>query len=602
MRILFTTFYDPAYLGIRYLASLMLQAGHEVRIVQLKSFRSKILPPTDIASHTGYYLYYKQAFSASGDREFPITPIELELFEEAIREWKPDIAGFSLRSPYNHLLQTILPAMRRAAPYAFLLGGGFGPTFNPELSLQLGADAVIRGEGEGALLDLAAHLESGTDWREIKNLAYLGNKNSVVRNPLRPLLRDLDAQPFPLCDGDRFVSIEDDLRSDSDMRLRTSEGIFCRSYALLTARGCIGHCSYCAGGNWRNQYKLDGLKAPLLRTRSLDNVKAELRHAKAMGETTISFVDEYLVRPYDELCDFLDWYADEIKLPFYAHFHHKQLMEERNGKKRLLEIARRAGLTDIPIGVQSGSEEFAQRVYYRQNDNEEMLKAIQCFQKHGFSGNYHIIGGNPLETEADIEKLYNFCTQIPFDPSLKTQWSLLCMKLKLLDGSPLVADHPELKELPFETAKFAETTLLADLSNKLDPDTFAKIRTNPFYAGHPERLQYFLTNAIRDKHQIYLAKEAERLAGQRVYFWGRGEVYQYKSHLFSHCQPVCIIDDTISPDSGDICEDGLPVLHPDKGLEESLPIVIFSAAAADIYRRIQGNYPQFKDVVTCALL
>ena len=53
-----------------------------------------------------------------------------------------------------------------------------------------------------------------------------------------------------------------------------------------------------------------------MRCRSLPNVLEELRRAKQLGETTISFVDEYFVRPYDELCAFFERYAEEIDLPF----------------------------------------------------------------------------------------------------------------------------------------------------------------------------------------------------------------------------------------------------------------------------------------------
>ena len=604
MKILFATFYDPAYLGIRYLGANLVRAGHEVRILQLKSFRSKLLSAADMSAHTGYHLYYRQAFSASGDSEFPITPVEMDLFEESIAEWQPDITGFTLRSPYNHLLPTLLPVMRRAAPRAFLLGGGYGPTFNPELPLHLGADAIVRGEGEGAMLDLAAALESGKDWRGIQNLAWLDREGALVQNRLRPLIRDLDAQPFPLYAGDHFVSIEDDTRSADDMRLRTTEGIFCQSYAILSARGCIGHCSYCSGGNWRNQYKLEGHKAPLLRCRSLPNVMEELRHAKRMGETTISFVDEYFVRPYDELCAFFEQYAEEIDLPFYAHFHRGQLMEERDGRKKLLEIVRRAGLTEIPVGVQSANEAFAARVYNRQNKNEEILNAVSCFQKAGFSGNYHIIGANPLETDAEIEDLYKFCSRIPFDPSLKTRWDLLGHRLKLLDGTPLLMEHPELKQLPADPAKFTETMLLADLSNKVPPETFAAIRTDPFYTGHPERLQWLLLTTIRDRHQLYLAQEIARLEGKPVYFWGAGEMFQYKSPLFHKLRPQCLLDNTIPvEDSGKMCKNGLAVCHPDAVLPGGavLPIVIFSVHVAEIYRTLLKRYPEFTDVVSCAL-
>lgn len=596
MRILFTTFYDPNYLGVRILASVAQAAGHEVCICQLKDFRHHPLAPADTGTHTGYFLFSKREFSSSGDSEFPITERELALFEQGIAEWRPDIIGFTLRSPYNHLLATVLPAMRRAAPRAFLVGGGFGPTFEPHISLQLGADAVIRGEGEETLLELTACLAEGKDWRDIRNVAYLRDGN-VACNPLRPLIRDLDAQPFALYYGDHFISIEDDDISCRDMRLSSDGGVYSRYYTLLTGRGCIGNCSYCAGGHWRDQYRGQGLSAPPIRQRSLENVMRELHVAKEHGESFIVFSDEYFVRPIDELISFFHHYATEIALPFQAHLHHRQLMES----EALLHCIKEAGLVGIAVGVQSASESFAKRIYYRKNKNRELLDCIALCQKNGFSGNCQIIGANALETPEDTEALFDFCAQVPFDPSLKTDWYVHSAMLRLLEGSPLVKEHPELRNMSYPAARYSEIILLAELRNKVDASTFAAIRENPFFKARPDRLHILLQQIIHDRHMQYLAKEIERLEGQEVYFWGCGELYQYKRHLFHKTRPRCILVNKGTPPD---TVDGLPVRHPADVLPEGepLPIVIFSQMPNMICRTIARHYPQYTDIVACAQL
>lgn len=598
MRILFTTFYDPNYLGIRILASVAKAAGHEVCICQLKDFRHRLLAPNDAGKHTGYFLFTRRKFVSSGDSEFPITERELSLFEQSIAEWRPDIIGFTLRSPYNHLLATVIPAMRRAAPQAFLVGGGFGPTFEPHISLQLGADAVIRGEGEGALLELAACLADDKDWRGIRNMAYLRD-GEVVCNPLRPLIRDLDSQPFALYYGDHFISIDDDSVAYTDMRMRSlGATMYCTDYIILTGRGCIGKCSYCSGGHWRDQYRKQGLSAPPIRQRSLENVMQELHVAKEHGEKYIGFNDEYFVRPIDELCSFFQKYAEEIDLPFFAHLHHRQLMESN----KLLQLVKQAGLDFIAIGVQSASEDFAKSIYYRKNNNRELLNCISLCQKNGFSGISHIIGANALETAEDTEALFDFCAHVPFDPSLKTDWHIHSAMLRLLEGSPLVKEHPELRDMTYSTAKYSEIMLLAELRNKVDAKTFAAIRENPFFKGQPDHLHFLLHQIIHDRHMQYLAKEIDRLEGQEVYFWGCGELYQYKHHLFHKTRPRCIlVDRGAHPDM----VDGLPVRHPDEVLlpeGEKLPIVMFTQRPNKICRTIARRYPEYTDTVACARL
>lgn len=604
MRVLFATFYDPNYLGIRYLAAVLKNAGHEVAICQLKDFHHFPLDPTNDATHTGYFMYSKRTFLTSGDSVFPITPTEMGLFEECVRHFKPDMVGVTNRSPYNHLLPGVLPAIRRGSPQAFLVAGGYGPTFNPEISLNLGSDAVIRGEGEDAILELAGALEEGRDWRGIRNVAWLKD-GEVIQNPLRPLITDLDSLPFPLYYGDHFFAIDNDRMERTDMRLRSGGGVHSSTYNILTGRGCIGRCSYCAGGNWRAQYRQEGLTAPPLRTRSLGNVMAELQHAKAHGEKYITFCDEYLVRNSAELEQFFREYSQKIDLPFFAHFHHQQLMEEKNGRKQLLETVQNAGFNFVAIGVQSACEDFARRIYHRKNKNSDIIDAINTFKKHGLPGNIQIIGGNALETEADREELFNFCAQVPFDPSLKTDWTLHAAILRLLEGSPLAREHPELAAMRYSSAKFSEFILLADLRNKVDEKTFEEIRKNPFYRNNPQRLYVLLKETVRDLHTKYLVHEAERLAGREVYFYGHGEIYQYRAPLFAATKPVCILADNFDPQKGRPAPvNGLEVFHPAEILSRGTikPIVAFSQAPHVICNKIRKKWPDYTDIVTCAML
>lgn len=595
MRILFVTFYDPFQLGIRALAAFMKQCGHEVMICQLKDFRHTAMSPMGGESSTGYALFSRWGFATSGDDIFPITATEMALFENAIAEWKPDVVGVTNRGPYNHMLATLIPVIRRAAPQSFIVGGGFGPTYNPEIGLHVGVDAVIRGEGEHALQELVEALESGKDWRHIRNLAYLEGE-TVCINPLRPLITALDEMPFSLCYGDHFISIEDDKLCRTDMRFRSYDPNYA-GYPILGGRGCVGHCSYCAGGHWRNLYKSQGLNAPPIRERSLEHIFAELLVAKAHKEKEIVFNDEYFVRPIGDLIQFFKRYAQEIQIPFFAHVHHKQLFDS----PELLYTLKDAQLRTVSFGLQSGSETFAREIYNRRNDNQEMLASLAACQKAGFSCTYHFIGGNLLETEADLQELFNFAAQTPFDPSLQAPVRLHSTKLKAFEGVPLTINHPELLTAQYDVKEWARSVLLAELRNKVAEKTFESICQDSFYAERPDRLLYLLHTTIHDLHYQYLFKEIERLKGREVYFWGCGEMYHYKRHLFNECKPRCILVNTGEyPDT----LDGLPVKHPNDVLPHGdvLPIITFTESPNTICRTIGRKYPQYADIVSCACL
>lgn len=596
MRVLFTTFYDPNYLGIRYLAAVLKEAGHDVCICQLKDYQYPPVSPMDISSAEWNLAYTRHIFINTGTL-LPISLKEEELFHNAIKQYEPDILAFTNRSPYNYLLPNLLSIMKQAAPHAFLVGGGFGPTYQPEIALRLGANAVIRGEGESALLQLVEAIEHGHDWHKLNNISYLDGE-TVINNPLNPLIRDLDAQPFALYYGDHFIYIENNQCQHIDMRHIKRIGTrYNTSYMILGGRGCIGNCTYCAGGHWRDQYRQQGFVVPPIRSRSLENIFEECLIAKEHQEKEIIFADEYFVRPTQDLINFFTRYKEEINIPFYAHFHHKQLISS----PELVDVLCRAGIMYISFGIQSASESFAKRVYRRHNSNSDLLKALKLCEAKGLNTAYHIIGANALETEEDIEELFNFTAQLPFDASLKTDRWIHSQALRLLEGSPLVQMYPSLRDIPYSPRRYGYYVVLAEIRTLVDEQTFNKIRNNPFYKDRPDRLIVLFNTLRRDAHQAYLQQEIQRLKGQKVYFWGCGETYQYKKHLFKDVHPQCFLAD-IGSYPNDI--DGIPVYEPEKILPygEKLPIIIFASTPNTIYKKIRQNYPSYEDVIACVCL
>ncbi len=93
---------------------------------------------------------------------------------------------------------------------------------------------------------------------------------------------------------------------------------------------------------------------------------------------------------------------------------------------------------------------------------------------------------------------------------------------------------------------------------------------------------------------------AEQLAGREVYFWGCGEMFRRKRHVFSSCKPRCILADYVG--RPETC-DGLPVRHPDEVLErEPLPIVIFAGRQSreTILCMLEARYPQITEIFFCS--
>lgn len=140
---------------------------------------------------------------------------------------------------YANLLTrpNVLPiiSQARAAGWSVVLGGP-EPANYPAEYLGAGADAIVAGEGEIAFESLLRTDMNRAQWDSVPGILFRAADGSVVRTSPAPLIRDLDAQPWP----DR-----ESIDIDQYLRVwREHHGM--GSVSLITARGCPYHCAWCS--------------------------------------------------------------------------------------------------------------------------------------------------------------------------------------------------------------------------------------------------------------------------------------------------------------------------------------------------------------------
>lgn len=603
MKILFTVFYDPKDLGIRYLTAFLRQAGHDVRIVALKSLGdpdpAPLVPTPEQVDNcgkvrSGWLGVYKRA---------PITDQELALLTEEVRAYAPDIVGFGTRSFNFQHLPRIIPALREGAPSAFFVCGGAGPTLEPDVPLKLGMDAVIRGEGEYALTELITALEEKKDWHQIRNVAYLDKNEDVIRNPVRPLQRNLDTFPFPLINMEQDIFIDNNQRSSlfvPDDYDTMSFGSNFR-YFILGSRGCPAACSYCGGRYLRDEYAKDGILVPRIRQRSLDNVLEELVQARERTPfRMVQFWDEFFIWPIAKLIRFFRLYKEKIDVPFWAYLSADQLAQS----DELLEVACEAGLATFVVGLQTGDEEFCRRVYNRINHNKNILYVADKMYSRGIPVQFLMILGNPLQNQESLHKNFDFLSSLPkFDPSFVRRVYLDCMKLyRPAYDSQLYIKYPELNEKSVASRLFYYDAMLCNLRLVNDDGAFEDILNNNVYKEQPWLLGKLYHDTLEQKHLAYLQSEIKRLQGQEVYYWGCGAAYQARKKLFDAVHPLCILNDFTWKKHERM--DNLEVLNPNtQVLDTGKPLVIFARHeyVHSIFTKARKQYG-FKDIVVAAFI
>ena len=126
-------------------------------------------------------------------------------------------------------------ARARANGWNVVLGGPEPVNYAQEY-LQAGADVIIGGEGE---VPLEALLRTNFDpdlWPQIPGLFFRSQDGNVVSTGPAPLIKDLDAQPWP---DRKRIKVEQYL---DVWRRHHGKG----SVSLITARGCPYQCNWCS--------------------------------------------------------------------------------------------------------------------------------------------------------------------------------------------------------------------------------------------------------------------------------------------------------------------------------------------------------------------
>ena len=603
-KILLFTIHDKDAGGIRLLGSYVRDRGHTAHLVFLLGNDGKTAPPIldDLLHNPGGT---SAAFVAFADHKFVNYNSQVRYgnfavppaFLRYLQHWRPDIIGFSSLTVLPEYCSKWFADIRGAAPDALLVAGGSGPNAAPEPYLDAGADIVVRGEGEEALAELADCLDTKRSWTQVRNCSWKDGRH-YRHNPLRPMVADLDSLPVQLLNAPGIFHIKNDCLLEEDPLFYEKW----QGYTVMSGRGCIRTCSYCSYGNWRNMYICEGLAAPKYRWHSIEHLLRELQILKthARKGAWLRIADDYFIRSPQEMLEFLQRYKLEIgpSLPISSVSFVPAFLERH---PEILDAAIDAGLTWLLFAIQTGDRELSEQIFARKHDYPQLLRFAHKVADRFLRINIHFIDGYIFGEQDDLEAKLQFIRQLPaFDPRFPYSMNIIVFYLFLEAGVPLHRMWAELKGRFLSGRDFAYRTLLMQLRYILDDEKFAIIRANEHYKADPRPL-LFLNDALRHaKHNAYLLEQAVWLAGQKVYFWGCGEIYQARKNFFRACKPQAILLDVESS----LRElDGIKVCRAEDILRESepLPIIIFSNQAQKIALKIKRLRPDYapENIIAC---
>lgn len=200
--------------------------------------------------------------------------VEPDGLERTLADVRPDLVGIS--STFTIDLPRALAiahAVKAWDDRTFVIVGGHHVSLSPVDARDPAIDAVVVGEGEGALRELADCLALGGDPADVAGLV-LNRNGGQVCTAARPVLRELDALPRPA------RALTERWRSRYYAALATPIA------SVETARGCPYRCDFCSV--WR-------FYGGRIRFKSAARVVDDLA---AVNESTVLFTDDnFLASP-----------------------------------------------------------------------------------------------------------------------------------------------------------------------------------------------------------------------------------------------------------------------------------------------------------------
>ena len=326
----------------------------------------------------------------------------------ALERTRPRLAVI-YEDSFNYLSKMCLLRMREAALDMIdrsrragvpVMVSGSDATDHPEIYLRRGATAVILGEGEATLADLADRLSAVTPIDDVPGIAFLDDACAVRRTASRPFIKSLDELPFPAWD---LVDIERYRRI-----WRERHGFY--SMNLATTRGCPYHCNWCAKPIYGQRYA----------TRSPQAVAREIAWMREQFKPDHLWIvdDVFGLKPgwAEEFASLL--VSQGPPLPFRCLMRADQVTAD------VAHALARAGCRMLWMGAESGSQKVldAMEKGLRVDD---IRTASRLLKRAGIEVGFFLQFGYPGETWDDIEATLQLTRELePSDIGVSVSYPL----------------------------------------------------------------------------------------------------------------------------------------------------------------------------------
>lgn len=331
-----------------------------------------------------------------------ILKLDNEAVLERIGQLKPVVVGISINVVTGSAGIELSRRIKEEFKDILVILGGPQACVSIDENLSISkADALVAGEGEMTMLEIAKRLREGGSnvFNGIRGVIYKNN-GEVVNNGPRERILDLDSLPHPA------------YHLLPDLKIYFSRARRKPAASIITSRGCPFQCIYCNKSVFGS--RLVGLSAG----RVLDLLDV--------------LIKKYCVRQIDIYDDNFTLDRKRVNEIFESIIERKYdlAINLQTGvradsmDRELIFKMKKAGVFKIGFGVESGSPAMLQ-LAKKQLDLNRVLESTKLAKKAGIMTYGFFILGLPGETEETLQQtidfakkmdpvVANFCIAMPF--------------------------------------------------------------------------------------------------------------------------------------------------------------------------------------------
>lgn len=347
-------------------------------------------------------------------------------------------------------------ALKAAYPRLPIVWGGWHPSLFPEGCLEEpSVDVAVVGQGEDTLREIALRLEGGDSLAGCQGAVYRERGGPQV-NPPRAL-RDLShfpAHDYGLIQVERYFA-----------RKRR------RQLDYISSQGCRFRCEFCADPT---VYKRGWTGVTPERLAD----EASLLHRR-YGFEELAFQDEtFFTQPARVAAISEAFLARELRFSWTATMRADQGARLDDAG---FELARRAGLSRVMVGVESGSQAMLDWMK-KDATVEQVLITAERLARHGLSAIFNFIVGFPDEPTESIEATLQLLKRVR---ALSPRFDTPVFYYRPYPGTP-IADRSRARGEggPCTLEEWAEFDYVGQRGPWVSPELYRHVERLRFYARH----------------------------------------------------------------------------------------------------------------------